>query len=320
MSDLPSVTVVVPTYNRVHMLERVLRPLLADPAAAEVLVVVDGGSDGSLELVEGLAEEHPRLRGLRIANSGDMGARDAGARAARHDVVLFIDDDVVADPGLVTGHARRHAEGAADVVVGYMPVRLGPRRRQDFALRLYARAYEGRCAIYESDGDSPLRDLWGGNFSMRREDCLRVGMANPRFTEHYHADRDFGLRCVAAGLRGVFDRSLSATHLHQRELDGFLRDYRSQGAARIVTRELHPDSTVSARADEFTGNLPGPLAAVVAAGRRPRGYPLVSRGLISLIQAAGVARAWAVQEYAARLLGRIEMQRGALDQAHGRRA
>ena len=61
-----------------------------------------------------------------------------------------------------------------------------------------------------------MRELWGGNFSMRRADCLAIGMTNPGFTEHYHADRDFGIRCLEAGLtRGtVRSRALAATHLH----------------------------------------------------------------------------------------------------------
>ena len=87
-----------------------------------------------------------------ILNRGDMGAREEGARAATGEIVLFIDDDVLANPGLVTGlYARRHAERTADVVVGYMPVTPSQRRNSDdFALRLYASEYEGRCQIYSA--------------------------------------------------------------------------------------------------------------------------------------------------------------------------
>ena len=52
--EFPSVSVVVPTFNGAPLLERILRPLLDDPAASEVIVVVDGSRDGSFDLVERL--------------------------------------------------------------------------------------------------------------------------------------------------------------------------------------------------------------------------------------------------------------------------
>ncbi len=320
MPEPPSVSVVVPTYNGVTLLERILRPLSEDPATIEVIVVIDGSRDGSKELVDRLARDDPRLRSVLIENSGDMGARDAGARAATGEIVLFVDDDVLADPGLVSGHARRHAEAGADIVVGYMPVVASARRGPlDFPLMFYAREYEGRCAVYEQEPASVVRHLWGGNFSMRRADCLAIGMSNPGFTEHYHADRDFGLRCVEAGLRGVFDRSLSAAHLHDRTLESFVRDARSQGAARVLTAAFHPAIESPPEPGEFAQGLPEPVAGLVRLCRRPRAHAAMSASLERLLRAAGVARLWLIQDYAASALRRIEQQQGAIDQSRGRR-
>ena len=95
----------------------------------------------------------------------------------------------------------------------------------------------------QRDPESAVRELWGGNFSMRRADCLAIGMTNPGFTEHYHADRDFGIRCLEAGLTGMFDRALAATHLHERTLEAFIRDVL---AARAPPR---PAAEVSRRDD-----------------------------------------------------------------------
>jgi glycosyltransferase involved in cell wall biosynthesis len=320
MAQLPATSVVVPTYNGAPLLERILRPLLEDPAASEVIVVIDGSRDGSLELVERLARHEPRLRPLFIDNRGDMGARQAGAQAATGEIVLFIDDDVLANPGLVTGHARRHSERAADLVVGYMPVTVGGRRDpDDFALRLYASEYEGRCEIYERDAQSAVRELWGGNFSMRRADCLAVGMTNPGFTEHYHADRDFGIRCLEAGLTGSFDRALAASHLHERTLEGFIRDARSQGAARVLLPGFHPGAIAPPTRGEFARGLPRPLSDLVALTRRPRAYLAVSTSLVALVRTAGRTHLWKAQRTTARLLRRIEQQHGAIEQVRGNR-
>jgi glycosyltransferase involved in cell wall biosynthesis len=316
MTELPTTSVVVPTYNGAPLLERILRPLLDDPAANEVIVVVDGSRDGSLEIVDRLARDEPRLRSLFIENRGDMGAREAGVRVASGEIVLFVDDDVLAHPGLVSGHAGHHAERTADVVVGYMPVTPGPTRdADDFALRLYASEYEGRCEIYEREPRSAVRELWGGNFSMRRADCLAIGMSNTGFTEHYHADRDFGIRCLEAGLTGAFDRTLEASHLHERNLEGFIRDARSQGAARVLLPRFHPGTVASPARGEFARGLPRPLSDLVRLTRRQRGYLAVSRALAYLVRAAGQSHLWTLQRVLARMLRRIEQQRGAIEQS-----
>ena len=53
-----------------------------------------------------------------------MRALDVGVQCSTGDVVLLMDDDVIAGPGLVSAHARRHAGADGLVVVGSMPVRL----------------------------------------------------------------------------------------------------------------------------------------------------------------------------------------------------
>jgi glycosyltransferase involved in cell wall biosynthesis len=311
-----TVSVVMPTYKRVHGLEQVLAPLLTDPAAHEIVVVVDGSRDGSIELLERIAVGHPRLRPMFVENGGEMAAREAGARAAEGDVVLFVDDDVLAEPGLVSGHAARHDGSERVLVLGYMPVVVPERRSPgDFSTRLYAAEYERRCEIYEREPVSVLRELWGGNFSMRRADCLAIGMRNADYTERYHPDRDFGIRCLEAGLRGVFDRSLRATHLHERSLPAFARDARSQGAGRVLMHVLHPATVPPLEDEQFARGVPAPARALVRIARDGRAQRPLAALLRGAVRLAGSLRLWPAQDAAARLLRRIEQQRGALDSA-----
>jgi GT2 family glycosyltransferase len=310
---LPSVSVVMPTYNRRALLPRVVEPLLADPGAAEVVVVVDGCVDGSIEWLRERAAGDERLLPLLISNRGENGARMAGIEAARGDVVLMLDDDVEAAPRLARGHASRHALGPGRVVVGYMPPALdGGRRAGDFTTRLYAREYEAVCALYERSPGSVLRSLWAGNMSMRREDCLRVMASGEAPALDYHADRELGLRCLKAGLRGEFDRSLRATHLHARTLDGFARDARAQGAGAALLHDLHADLLGALPGDAFAHGLPAPAGAWLRLCRRPRAAAASSSLLRGGARAAGAARAWSAEELAGRLLRRVEQQRGAL--------
>jgi glycosyltransferase involved in cell wall biosynthesis len=88
---IASVSVVVPSYNRKHLLPETLSAIEAQRhRPLEVILVDDGSEDGTAEFVE---REHPEIRLIRIANSGELVARNTGLRAARGEIVAFCDSD-----------------------------------------------------------------------------------------------------------------------------------------------------------------------------------------------------------------------------------
>jgi glycosyltransferase involved in cell wall biosynthesis len=305
-------SVVVSTYNRRHLLEAMLEPLLADAATTEIVVVVDGCRDGSYEVLAELAATDARIRPLFIENAGQSGARATGVEAATGEVVLLLDDDVVAAPGLVTGHARWHATTRDRVVVGYMPTHRPPRRgRGMFATYLYADEYEARCTAYEADAGDVLRHLWGGNVSLWRADALRVGVSAGRFARSKHEDREFGIRCLEAGLSGVFDRSLRAAHVHHRPLAAFLEDARMQGSDRWVIASAHPDIAGAPTLASFDDGLPVALRRVLRWCDVPAVGGVVRALGCALVELSGSLRLFHVETAAARVLRRMEHRRGA---------
>src|SRR5207253_5026154 len=113
-------SVVIPTYRR---RERVLRHVAALSQQTwedfEVVVVDDGSGDGTAEALRALETPFP-LTVVAQQNQGAAQARNAGAAAAGGELLLFLDDDMEADPGLLAEHERSHRAGA-DLVVGDMP-------------------------------------------------------------------------------------------------------------------------------------------------------------------------------------------------------
>ncbi|HTX11408.1 MAG TPA: glycosyltransferase [Solirubrobacteraceae bacterium] len=306
-----TVSVVIATHGRRDKLRETLGPLLADPAADEIVVVDDGSTDGSLEVLEDLAATHPQLRPVSTRHRGRAAARQLGLERATGEVVLLLDDDVVATPGLVDGHARAHAGDDGLVVVGYMPIRLPACRRPgDASTYLYAGNYEGSCLACERDPSLVLTGLWGGNVSICRADALRVGM-DSSFT--YHEDRDFGLRCMKAGLHGRFDRSLHAEHVHARSVATLRRDARGQGAGRVKIHLVHADVLPPFDGLRFVHDLPAPLRRIVIACRRPRLGTFCAGVLAASAGLAGRLRLWQAETNLVKLLRRVELQRGALD-------
>jgi glycosyltransferase involved in cell wall biosynthesis len=316
-ASVPEAAVVMPTYHRGAGLSEIIAPLLADPFPREIIVVVDGCDDGSIELLEERARADSRLKPVWISNSGEMGAREAGIKLASAEIVILLDDDVLTRPGLSRKHAAWHGKDQRLVVLGYMPTVLPAARTAScFATYLYEYEYEKRCKRYEAEPEAILRNLWAGNVSMKRSDALAVGLASSEFSARYHPDREFGLRCLKAGLVGVFDRRIEAEHRYQRDLDAFRRDARAQGVGRKLLYDLHSDVLGSMPEDEFEQGILWPLPSVVRLTRRHRiAYGAISRAIVAVIHLAGQLKWFRVETAAGKLLRRIEQGVGAADLA-----
>lgn len=316
-SELPSVAAVIPTHNRRAGLPALIDAVASEPLA-EIVVIVNGGGDGSLGWLRERAATEPRLRAQSAGEPSQTLALQTGVELATSDVVILLDDDVLPEPGWARGHARHHAGAEGLVVIGYMPVeRPRRRRRGQFPLYIYADDYERACEGYERDRDSILRGLWGGNVSMRRADCLRVGLRpGPGMPAGYgyHEDRDLGLRCEAAGLRGAFDRGLRARHLYDKSPAAFLRAARNSGATRAAVQAAHAEALGPLPADFFARGAPWPGRLLVRWARREgarRPTVALLRGLAAF---AGTLRLFRIETHLGFLIGAIEQQRGAIEQ------
>jgi glycosyltransferase involved in cell wall biosynthesis len=86
-----SVSVVIPTYQRAHLLPRAIDSALAQVRAGDEIIVVDDGSTDATPSV--VAAYGDRVRYLRTANGGPGAARNRGIEIATRDLVAFLDSD-----------------------------------------------------------------------------------------------------------------------------------------------------------------------------------------------------------------------------------
>jgi len=94
---VPSLTVVVPLYNKERTITRCLRSILAQTFPDfEVVVIDDGSTDNSPQLVRAL--EDPRIRLIHQPNAGAAAARNRGIAEARTDLIALLDADDTWDP------------------------------------------------------------------------------------------------------------------------------------------------------------------------------------------------------------------------------
>ncbi len=118
----PTVSVVVPVFNSeliLPLLVQRLQPVLAACAsAAEVILVDDGSSDRSWEVIRELATQYEGVRGIRLMrNYGQHNALLCGIRAAHHQIIVTMDDDLQHPPEEILKLLAKLAEGY-DVVYG----------------------------------------------------------------------------------------------------------------------------------------------------------------------------------------------------------
>lgn len=110
------VTVIVPAYNEAAGIEAAVRSLLASTHPVEVVVVDDGSTDGTADLVEKLAL--PGVRVIRQENAGKPAALNTGIAVATHEIVVMVDGDTVFEPTTIANLIKPFAEPGVGAVSG----------------------------------------------------------------------------------------------------------------------------------------------------------------------------------------------------------
>ncbi|MFI0774877.1 bifunctional polysaccharide deacetylase/glycosyltransferase family 2 protein [Streptomyces sp. NPDC021212] len=110
------VSVVVPAYNEKECIAHTLRSLAASTHPIEILVVDDGSTDGTADIVEALGLRHVRV--LRQPNAGKPAALNNGIANARHELIVMMDGDTVFEPTTVRELVRPFADPRVGAVAG----------------------------------------------------------------------------------------------------------------------------------------------------------------------------------------------------------
>jgi GT2 family glycosyltransferase len=208
-------SIIIPTYRRPDPLQATLADLgRLEVVRGEVLVV----DQSPVPCSEGDTLMLPNGMPVRILRRppGVVAARNFGAAEARHDVLVFLDDDVrIADPKFVHRHLENYDDPAVDAVCGQElngpDFAAEPPERSQFASLYEAAEFFNRRSSERRD----VAHLSTCNCSVRKSSFERVGGFDPIFTGNsYGDDTDLAIRIAQAGMRIVFDPAASVRHLH----------------------------------------------------------------------------------------------------------
>ncbi|HXE46243.1 MAG TPA: glycosyltransferase [Conexibacter sp.] len=238
----PAISVIVPTSARPASLARCLDALARQdaPRGRFEVVVVDDAPTRAADLDPRHAAQL-ELRAIRAGGRGAAAARNAGARAATAPLLLFLDDDVIAEPGLVRAHLARHErECDADaIVVGpYLPAPL------DTSLAASAAAlwWDDLFHALARAGSHTYLGVLTGNMSIGAVAFARTGGFDERFGRTRREDWEWGYRALRAGLSPRYEPSARGRHEFRLDAPGRLRAAELEGRGDVHMLTAHPDA------------------------------------------------------------------------------
>ncbi|HVA37206.1 MAG TPA: glycosyltransferase [Candidatus Dormibacteraeota bacterium] len=230
MTDL---TVQLCTYNRAHLLRRVLEALFAqdhDPQRYEIVLVNDGSTDATHDLIESLRAQAPcRFEVIHQENAGLAKGRNVGIARAAGEIVLFIDDDILATPVLVREHVAAHAAHPRSIVRGAV---INVESFDELPPPIWTpKNYSGNY-------------FWTSNVSLPKALLDEVGPFNESFSEYGWEDLELGLRLRHAGVPSLFEKRAVVYHHKPRptakSVAGMVRQAKAQARTAVQFKDLHP--------------------------------------------------------------------------------
>jgi len=239
----PAFSVVVPTFERPDTLKLVLDALgrQEDAPAFEAIVVDDGSRGETPALLAAYRAAYP-FRAFRQDNSGPAAARNRGVREAKGERVLFLGDDTVPEPKLLSVHARAHGEPRSHpaAVLGYTT---WPRERRvsPFLHHINEYGLQFGYGLIENPESVPFNFFYTSNISVPRALLLDVGLFDTTFPHAAWEDIELAYRMEKRGMRIVYRPEAVARHHHEISFASFRRRQQKSGESAAIFFGKHPE-------------------------------------------------------------------------------
>ena len=211
MPTQPKVSVIIPTYNRKGLLCETLNSLAQQTYPSdhfEVIIVDDGSTDGTAAIT---AESFPFiLRYFSQSNQGDATARNLGAQQSQADILVFLDDDILVEPGYLTHLIQAQDMEYNRIVIGTWDLWLA--ETPPFSQSPNASA---NLDHIDTVTELPFRDVFSNNMALRRDAYFKIGMMQGLDFpgSSMWCDLDFNYRAFRQGFE--FRRSTKAICWHR---------------------------------------------------------------------------------------------------------
>jgi glycosyltransferase involved in cell wall biosynthesis len=236
------VSVVIPTLNRAEMLATTIERIENQTVGRdiyEVLVVDNNSSDHTQAVISQKAALYPNLKSFSQVKPGAAATRNIGIRAATGDVVLFIDDDIFAEPELIEQHIGYHNENPGCSIIGTV---VSPWENSTDPFLRYLRD-KGIFNPYSIACDRPMDFSYyhTGNVSTSRKLLQEVEGFNEEFFVYGMEDIELGYRLEKKGCRMTPGIGAKGRHEYFPTCQQFIERCQQAGYSLGKLIELHPE-------------------------------------------------------------------------------
>ncbi len=242
-----SLSVVIPTKDRAEALARTLDAIEAQEAGdarLEAIVIDNGSSDGTVELVRGRAGgTSVPVRLLEQPDGGPAAARNAGVGAATGEVLLFLGDDTEpADKSLLQAHLDLHAARPESTYGVLGRITWTPRKPVTPFMRwLENGGPQFHYAELDPGPVDPASYFYSSHASVKRSLFEQVGGFDVRFPTAAVEDTELGVRFADASLELDYHPELLVHHDHPTTPAQSMRRSVAVGRSAALYNRLRPD-------------------------------------------------------------------------------
>ena len=255
---IPYISVVVPTYNRKKVLAKCLAALVEqdfDKSKYEIILIDDGSTDGTDKLIKEVADKALcEVLYLRNDHMGSASARNRGIRSSKGQFILFIDDDIIANPNLIKEHYDWHVrlKKKENAVLGYVTwsseIKITPFMRW---LENGGPQFHFWQIMDKVDIENP-RYFYSANLSLSREFLLEnEGFFSEDFPYAACEDTELSYRLYKRGMEIKFNKDAVGYHYNPTNLVKYSRKMVYTGISLSILAEKLPEQ-FSAEVPKFS--------------------------------------------------------------------
>lgn len=229
--NLPQVSVIVPTFNRLDYLQKCLASLVQlNHPAFEIIVVNDGSTDETPTYLQELSKQINNLRLINQPNNGPSAARNAGIAAAGADIIAFTDDDCQPEPNWLVEVTKPFEDPNIVGVIG-RTVYVSKNHRGRFPERV----------VQNPEAAFPM----SCNLGYRKSALQKINGFDSFFDQFTNEDAELALRILKANL-GRLAPNKKALVYHQPAFwnsKSLLKSAKNHAAWVYFTRDYKPQLT-----------------------------------------------------------------------------
>jgi glycosyltransferase involved in cell wall biosynthesis len=236
------VSVVIPTLNRSAMLATTIDRIQNQTVGHdvyEVLVVDNNSSDNTQAVLTQKAATYRNLKFFSQTKPGAAATRNVGIREAKGDIVVFIDDDIFAEPDLIEKHIHYHTENPGASIIGTV---MSPWENSTDPFLRYLRD-QGIFNPYSIACGQPMDFSYyhTGNVSTSRKLLREVDGFNEEFFVYGMEDIELGYRLEQKGCRMTPGIGAKGRHEYFPSCEQFIERCQQAGYSLGKMIELHPE-------------------------------------------------------------------------------